>query len=161
MAENDPIRVFVTHDFSESDDYLRVFEFLEGDDHFYYLNVSKPEQRPPAGGLNDIKDELIAQIKASEVVVVLPGIYEQHPDLTSYMLDVAEANDIGIIAIRPFGGMGETPKKLVARIGEPISWNARELIDSIKLTARGEDTHRWEVVDFPGFDADGNETKDE
>ena len=50
MSESNPIRVFATHSFEESDDYLRVFEFLESVDRFYYLNVSKPENLPTTGG---------------------------------------------------------------------------------------------------------------
>lgn len=154
MSEKDPIRVFVTHLFEEGDDYLRVFEFLESDNRFYYLNVSKPENIPASGGTGSIKDELIAQIKSSEVVIVLPAVYEQQPDLVSYMMDVAEANDIGMIAIRPFGGVTETSPKVVARVAEHIDWNAREIVDAIKRVARGEDTARWEVIDFPGFESD-------
>jgi len=154
VSEKDPIRVFVTHLFEESDDYLRVFEFLESDDRFYYLNVSKPENIPASGGTGSIKDEFIAQIKSSEVVIVLPAVYEQQPDLVSYMMDVAEANDIGMIAIRPFGGVAETSPKVVARVAEHIDWNAREIVDAIKRVARGEDTARWEVIDFPGFESD-------
>ncbi|MDH3375324.1 MAG: hypothetical protein OEM85_18350, partial [Gammaproteobacteria bacterium] len=69
MSEKNPIRVFVTHAFHESDDYLRVFEFVESVDRFYYLNVSKPENIPSVGSLEAVKDELIQQIKASEVVI--------------------------------------------------------------------------------------------
>jgi len=152
VSEKNPIRVFVTHAFEEGDDYLRVFEFLESVDRFYYLNVSKPENAPTDGRMESIKDEFIAQIKASEAMIVLPAIFEQKPELVSYMMDVAEANDIGMIPIRPFGGLTEIPKGIVERLGEPISWNARELVDAIKLTARGEDTQRWEVIDFPGFE---------
>ena len=125
MSEKNPIRVFVTHVFEESDDYLRIFEFLESDDRFYYLNVSKPEHIPSDGRIESIKDELIAQIKTSEVVVVLPAIYELKPELVSYMMDVCEASDIGMISIRPFGGVAETPKEIVKRVGEPLEWNAR------------------------------------
>ena len=63
MSEKNPIRVFVTHVFEETHDYLRVFEFLESDDKFYYLNVSKPENIPQQGGMDSIKEELIGQIK--------------------------------------------------------------------------------------------------
>ena len=154
MSEKNPIRVFVSHLFDESDDYLRVFEFLESDDRFYYLNVSKPENIPADGGMERIKDEFIAQIKASEAVIVLPGVYEQKTDLVTYMMDVADANDIGMIAIRPFGGMSETSPKIVARVAEHIDWNAREMVDAIRRVARGEDTARWEVIDFPGFESD-------
>jgi hypothetical protein len=155
VSEAKPIRVFVTHTFEESDDYLRVFEFLESDDRFYYLNVSKPENKPSDGAPAAIKDELIAQIKASEAVIVLPSAFENNPDLVDYMMDVADANKIGMITVRPFGGMSETPAKIIERTGEPIDWKAREMVDAIRLTARGQDTTRWEVVDFPGFGPDG------
>ena len=154
MSEDNPIRVFVTHTFEESDDYLRVFEFLESDDRFYYLNVSKPENVPSGGGLAAIKDELIAQIKASEAVIILPAVFEQKGDLVNYMMDVADANKIGMIAVRPYGGMTETPQAIVDRVQEHIEWNNREMIDALKRVARGEDTSRWEVVDFPGFEAE-------
>ena len=155
MSESNPIRVFVTHSFEESDDYLRVFEFLESVDRFYYLNVSKPENLPAAGGPEAIKDELIRQIKASEAMIVLSDVFDREADLVRYMMDVAQANSIGMIAIRPFGGMTETVEEVVERANEHIEWNDREMADAIKRQGRGEDTARWEVVDFPGFDADG------
>ena len=71
MTENNPIRVFTTHTFAESDDYLRVFEFLENVDRFYYLNVSKHENMPTTGGAQEIKDELIHQIREAEDIFVL------------------------------------------------------------------------------------------
>ena len=155
MSEKNPIRVFVTHAFAESDDYLRVFEFLESVDRFYYLNVSKPENIPSEGGLEAIKDELIRQIKAAEVVVVVSDVYGVKTDLAKYMMDVADANGINMIAIKPFGGMAETAPEVVGRVKEHIEWNNRELVDAIKRQGRGEDTARWEVIDFPGYDADG------
>lgn len=155
MSENNPIRVFATHSFDETDDYLRIFEFLESVDRFYYLNVSQPENLPTTGGQQEVKDELIRQIKASEAVIVLPSILEQNKDLAHFMMDVAEANNIGMITIKPFGGLVDTPQELVDRCAEHIEWNDREMVDALKRQARNEDTSRWEVLDFPGFDENG------
>ncbi len=157
MSEKNPIRVFVAHTFIESDDYLRIFEFLESVDRFFYVNVSKPENIPAQGGLEAIKDELIAQIKDSEVVVIVNDALAEKPDLVDYMMDVAEANDINIISIQPFGHIGETPPQIVGRVKDDMEWNARTIADAITYQARGQETSRWEVVDFPGFDSDGNE----
>jgi len=155
LSESNPIRVFATHCFDETDDYLRIFEFLESVDRFYYVNVSQPENLPTTGGAQELKDELIKQIKASEAVIVLPSTFEQNKDLTNFMLDVAEANNIGMITIRPFGGIHQTPPELVERCAEQIEWNDREMVDALRRQARGEDTARWEVLDFPGFDENG------
>lgn len=154
MSEDNPIRVFVTHAFSESDDYLRVFEFLECVDRFYYFNVSHPEDRP-AGGMNEVKEVLIRQIRDSEAVIVLPALYEAQTDLVNFMMDAANANGKPIITIRPYGRVKQTPKALLERSKEHIEWNAREMVDALRRQARREDTNRWEVIDFPGYDEHG------
>lgn len=71
------------------------------------------------------------------------------------MMDVADANHKNMIAIRPFGGVLETPEAIESRCKELIEWNDREMADALRRQARGQDTARWEVLDFPGFDADG------
>jgi hypothetical protein len=155
VYEDNPIRVFATHSFEESEDYLRVFEFLESVDRFYYLNVSKPENLPTTGGPQALKEELINQIKSAEAMFVLASVYKQNKELVNFMMKVAEANKISLIVIRPFGGIQETPPELLERCAEAIEWNDRELADSLKRQARGEETSRWEVIDFPGFDENG------
>jgi len=149
MSESNPIRVFVTHNFQESDDYLRVFEFLESVDRFFYINCAKPENVPESGGLEAIRDEFIAQIKECEAVIVLASLYAEQGDLVKYQMDVAEANQKPVIALRPFGGLLETPPELVEKASEHIEWNEREMVDSLKRQARLEDTSRWDVIDFP------------
>jgi hypothetical protein len=149
VSEDNPIRVFVTHNFKETPDYLRVFEFLESVERFFYLNTSKPENVPESGGLEAIKDELIVQIKECEAVIVLASLYTEQQELVSYQMDVADANEKPMIVIRPFGGMLESPEDLVARCNEHIEWNEREIVDAVKRQARLEDTTRWDVIDFP------------
>ncbi len=148
MSEDNPIRVFVAHSFQEGDDYLRVFEFLESDERFFYLNVSKPENMPEQGGMDAIKEELIKQIKECEAVIVPATFYMEQNDLARFQLDVAEANEKPLIAIRPFGGLAESPQELVDRVAEHIEWNDREIVDSLKRQARLEDTSRWETIEF-------------
>jgi hypothetical protein len=149
VSENNPIRVFVTHNFKESADYLRVFEFLESVERFFYITCSKPENVPQGGGMAAIKDELIAQIKECEAVIALASLYADNEDLVRYQLDVAEANEKPIIVIRPFGGVAETAPQLLERSNEHIEWNEREIVDALKRQARLEDTARWDVIDFP------------
>ncbi len=161
MSESNPYRVFVTHAFEESFDYLRVFEFLESDDRFYYLNRSKPENMPETGGLDAMKDELIEQIKEAEVIVVLPAVAESQPDLVRFQMDVAEANKIGIVAMKHVGGLGDIPKDVEERAKEVVEWNEREMVDAIKRAGRGEDTQRWEVIDFPGIEELMKDNEDE
>ncbi len=149
MSEKKPIQIYVSHLFAEDADYLRVFEFLESVDRFFYINVSKPENIPQSGGLDAIKDEFIAQIKEAEAVVILAAHFEENVELVRFQMDVAEANEKPIVAIRPFGGLNETAEELTNRVAEHLVWNAREIADAIRRQARLEDTARWDVIDFP------------
>lgn len=149
VYEDNPIRVFVTHTFTEDEDYLRFFEFLEGQDRFFYINCSKPENMPGSGDMDAIKQELINQIKDAEAVVVLASQFARKTELIRFQMDVADAHEKPMIALRPFGGVAETPPELVERISEHIEWNSREIADALRRQARLEDTSRWDVIDFP------------
>ena len=70
-------------------------------------------------------------------------------------MDVPDANGIGKVALRPFGGMRETPEEMVERCAESIDWNERERADALRRQACGEDTSRSEALNFPGFNANG------
>ena len=105
--------------------------------------------------MEEIKDALIQQIKNAEAVFLVPSLYDAQPDLIEFMMDVADANEKPMIVIRPFGRVKPTPQVLVDRANEHIEWNAREIVDAIKRQARLEDTSRWDVVDFPGYDEHG------
>lgn len=149
MSESNPIRIFVSHLFAEDPDYLRLFEFLESVDRFYYLNCSKPENMPAGGGQEAMRDELIEQVKAAEAVVILATHYADNEELAKFQLDVAEANEKPIIVVRPYGGVTSTAETLAARAHEHLEWNEREIADAIRRQARLEDTTRWDVIDFP------------
>ncbi len=149
MSEDNPIRVYVSHNFLEDDDYLRVFEFLEGVDRFFYVNCSKPENVPESGGLEAAKEELIKQITESEAVIILATHFNDNTELVRFQMDAAEANGKPMIAIRPFGGVAESDDELVDRVKEHIDWNERDIADALRRQARLEDTARWDVVDFP------------
>ncbi|MFQ5548175.1 MAG: TIR domain-containing protein [Woeseia sp.] len=149
MSEDNPIRVFVAHNFAEDDDYLRVFEFLASLERFFYVNCSKPENMPAAGGLEAIKAELTSQIVESEAVIIPASTFSEHSDLVRFQMDTAEAHGKPLIAIRPFGGIAETPDELVGRVNEHINWNEREIAHALRRQARLQDTSRWDVIDFP------------
>ncbi len=46
-SPSNPIRLFVTHVWVETEDYTRVFEYLEASGTFYYTNTSQPHAKRP------------------------------------------------------------------------------------------------------------------
>ncbi len=148
MSEKDPIRLFVTHLFHESDDYLRLFEYLESVDNFFYINCSKPEAVP--GGAGDaFKEALLEQIKEAEILVVLGTLHEQKREWVEYQIEVAKARSMPVVSVNSFGATVALSKALIDASDDILDWNAREIVDAIRAKARNEDTNRWDVIDFP------------
>jgi len=148
MSEDNPIRVFVTHVFSDHSDYHRVFEYLESASNFYYSNCSKPDDIPTTGGQEAIRDSLLEQIRGAEIVVILSTMFSENQNLITFQMDAAQAAEIPLIALEPFGGSGTLPAEVEARAAEVVGWNDRTMVDVIRREARHEDTQRWDVIEF-------------
>jgi len=148
MSQENPVRIFVTHCFSQNDDYFRVFEFLESSPNFFYKNVSNPDAVPAAGGLEALKEELRNQIQLAEIIIVLASVLEQNRDLFTFQLNAAQANDKPLIALERYGLVGDLPAEIKDRCNAVAPWNERMMIDMILREARHEATNRWDVIEF-------------
>lgn len=146
MSEKRPIRVFVSHVFTEHPDYLRVFEYLESAANFFYVNCSDP-QPPESAGKEAMKEKLLQQIRDCEAVVVISSMFSENKDWITFEMDAAQAAELPIIALEPFGG-GKLPAEVEARSAEVVGWNDRMMVDAIRRQARHEETSRWEVIEF-------------
>src|SRR5882672_9975039 len=85
-----PIRLFVTHTWAENDDYTRIFEYLEASGTFYFLNTSQPQAKRPIDKESQ-REDLRRQIAPSEVIVVLPAVYQIAPELVLFQMNFAKA----------------------------------------------------------------------
>lgn len=148
MSENNPIRIFVTHTFSDNSDYVRVFEYLESVSNFFYKNCSDPDQRPASGNKEDLKEELRTQITAAEIVLLPAGMYPEHREWLMYQMVAAKASSIPLVALEPFGGVGNVHADITARVVATVAWNEREIVDAVRQYARGEQTTRFETIEF-------------
>ncbi|MBK7250313.1 MAG: hypothetical protein IPI06_05375 [Gammaproteobacteria bacterium] len=147
MSQQNPIRIFVTHLWEESDDYLRVFEYLESARNFFYRNLSRPDARP-SGGKEAQKEQLREQIRACEVVIALSSLHPHDADLLAFQVLFAKASDKPVLLLPGFGS-GQAPPKALADLSDAIvGWDERGIIDAIRREARHEDTTRWDVVEF-------------
>jgi hypothetical protein len=148
MSAKNPIRLFVTHAFASHADYHRVFEYLEASPNFFYRNCSVPDHPPTTGGKEALKEEYRTQLKNAEVVVVLSSLYLENEYWTTYQMDVAQANNVPLVVVEPFGGNIKVPAEVSKRASEVIGWNERVMVDTVRRLARHEDTARWDVIEF-------------
>lgn len=148
MSQRDPIRVFVTHAWEQSDDYQRVFEFLESARNFYYRNCSSPERHPVDKSVEGLRESLRQQISPSEVVVALSSLFVASRDQLVFQLHYAKASDKPVILLPGFGREVVLPRDVSGLADVSVGWDERALVDAIRLQARHEDTTRWDTIEF-------------
>ena len=147
MSQADPIRVFVSHVWEPSDDYLRVFEFLESARNFFYKNTATPEHLP-TGDKEALREDLRRQIKEAEVAILLPSLYAKHQDLITFQALFAQASSKPVVLLKYFGADAPLPKALADLANVVVDWDERGLVDAIRQEARHENTARWDVIEF-------------
>ena len=147
MSQANPVRLFVTHAWETSDEYLRVFEYLESARNFFYKNYSTPDKRP-AGDKEALREDLRRQIAPVEAVIALSSLYVTQPDLLTFQLLFAQASNKAVVLLKPFGGKGEAPKSILDLVDEVVAWDERGLVDAIRRQARHEETTRFDTIEF-------------
>jgi hypothetical protein len=147
MSQNNPIRLFVTHAWETTDEYLRIFEYLESSRNFFYKNLSGPD-KAPAGGKEADREELRRQMAQAEAVIGLPGLYAKHNELLVFELTFAKASDKPVILLKHFGSNMPLPKQLLDLSDQVVDWDERGLVDAIKKQARHEESTRWDTIEF-------------
>jgi hypothetical protein len=146
ISQTNPVRLFVCHVFEETDDYLRVFEYLESSHNFFYLNCSDPTQRLQNEAA--MKEELRRQIGLAETVIILATAFAQQRDWVNWELNCAKGLNKPVIVMETFGVKEKLPVQLEALADEVVGWDERLLCDAIRRTARHEDTTRWDTIEF-------------
>ncbi len=144
---SDPIRLFVTHAWEESDDYVRVFEYLEAPRTFYYRNTSQPHVRRPPDREAE-REELRRQLAPCEVVILVPAVYRTAADLVLFQMHFAKSAERPIVAMENFGSDEALPAAIRQLADEIVPWNERELIDALRRQARHQETTRWDTIEF-------------
>lgn len=147
MSESNPYQIFVSHNWQKNDDYLRVFEYLEATDKFFYLNLSDPEKIPDDVSKEGLRAALRDQADGAEVMILLTSMVKEHRDQADYLIKMAKAMAIPIICIKLYGSEDVTPE-IRQQADVVVDWNTIEIVDAVKAQARGEDVERWDVVEF-------------
>ena len=148
MSQQNPILVYVTHAWETSDDYLRVFEFLESARNFYYRNCSEPEHRPVDQGVEGLREDYRRQMRPAEVVVALGSLYARNRDALLFQLHFAQGSKKPVVLLSGFGRELALPRDVTDMVNERVGWEQRGLVDAIRRTARHENTGRWDTIEF-------------
>lgn len=148
MSESNPIRLYAVHGWQQDEDYVRLFEYMESADNFFYRTLSDPNAQSPQGDGTAARRSLINEaLKQTECVVCTAGTWEHFNDWARFTVETARSLDIPVVAVEHFG-----PKNIDIRLkghaAETVGWDSRSIVDAIRREARHEDTTRFDMIEF-------------
>jgi len=125
-------KLFISHAWKYNDAYKRMVKFLDEANHFSYWNYSVPEHNPvDANNRVKLAEELRQQIRPTEIVVILGGMYVSHSDWIQFEIDYAKYLNKPILGIRPWNAQ-RMPQAIQDTADEIVGWNTSSIVEAIR-----------------------------
>ena len=132
MPELKRYRLFASHAWHRSDDYLRIFEFLDNANNFIYANHSVPMDNAFDGlSHSQLEEQIRNQIRPVQCVIILSGIYVSYSSWIQFEIDFAKSLSKPIIGIRPWGSE-RMPTAVQQAANIIVGWNTNSIVDAIR-----------------------------
>ena len=135
MPELRNYRLFISHAWRYHDGYDRLIKFLDAALNFRYSNYSVPTSKKFEKMSNaELKDELRDQIRPTQCVLVLGGIYVSYSTWIQFEIDYAKQLAKPIIGIKPWGSE-RTPQAVTQAANIIVGWNTDSIVSAIRQYA--------------------------
>lgn len=127
---------FISHAWAYHDEYVRLEEMLRSAPNFLFRNSSVPKTDsflPPitAEKLTAAIDE---QIRITNIVMILSGMYAAHSDWISTEIAIAAKYQKPIIGIVPWGQQ-RLPTQVQKAAKEMVHWRTDSIVSAIRKYA--------------------------
>ena len=131
MPELKTYRVFISHAWTYNADYYRLEEMLNDAPNIYWQNYSVPEHDPRYGGKRALTQALYNQIRPTNIVIILAGMYVSYSDWIQTEIDIALEMDKPILGIAPWGSR-KIPQAVQDAADEIVGWNTQSIVKAIR-----------------------------
>lgn len=128
-------RVFISHAWDYSDDYLRIVKMLNDAPLFHWANHSVPRHDPLLVTSDAaLERKLRDQMRLAQIVVILSGMYVNHRKWIQKEIDMATTMGKPIVAVVPWGAE-RTPLVLQYVARDMVRWNTGSIVTAIRRHA--------------------------
>ncbi len=132
MPELKNYRLFISHAWRYHDGYDRIIKFLDGANNFKYSNYSVPTaDRFDQMSNAKLKEELKDQIRPTQCVLILGGIYVSYSSWIQFEIDFAKELGKPIVGIKPWGSE-RTPQAVTQAANTIVGWNTDSIVSAIR-----------------------------
>lgn len=132
MALLKTYRVFISHAWHYSADYLRVVQFLDAAPRFRWMNLSVPEHDPLS--MHDLAYELRNQMRPADVFIIIAGMYVNHSESIDFEMSFARRIGHPIIALWPRGNV-RMPLSIQRAATAFVGWSTASIVGAIRQYA--------------------------
>ncbi len=127
-------RLFICHDWEYSDDYARACTLLDSARNFDWENLSVP-YHDPLDTNDELEYNLRNQIRPSDVLIVLAGMYTPHSFWMPWELRFAHRIGLPILGVAPYGNT-RVPKAVRNAAWEVVGWRTNSIVEEVRRLAR-------------------------
>ncbi|MCL4535186.1 MAG: TIR domain-containing protein [Bacteroidetes bacterium] len=125
-------KLFISHAWTQSDDYDRLISLLRAAPNFRWRNLSVPRPDPALGASEKALDlQLRGQVLDSHALLILSGLYEAQPRWVQAAINAGLAMNKPIIGVQPWNG-GGIPWRVQSVAYEMVGWDADSLVAAIQ-----------------------------
>lgn len=122
--------LFITQ-VKETDEEYQRFTGRLGDAHDFIYENHSDNGLSGTADIDELKKTIKGQINASDMVIVLSGLYPTYKNIIMVVMDLAQAMEKPVLLIRPYG-MENVPEELEKLSKGVIGWSASCIAASIK-----------------------------
>lgn len=130
--------IFISHAWMYSEHYCMVEDWLDENQSKYLLswdNYSVPLHAPDLdintfAGKEKLREKLDGQIKRASIILILSGMYFNHPDWIEYEILTAVNNEKYIIGVKPWG-QERIPQVITNNANVIIEWSKPNIIKAL------------------------------
>lgn len=127
---------FISHAWQYHDDYVRLEGMLKNARNFSFRNSSVPKTDAIPTPITDAKltAAIDEQIRITNIVIILSGMYAAHSDWISKEIAIAAKYQKPIIGVIPWGQQ-KIPTVVQTASKEIIRWNTDSIVSAIRQHA--------------------------
>ena len=125
--------IFISHAWQHSEHYWTIVKWFNDEPNFAWRNCSVPSHDSlPNKTSKGLSDGMSKQIRPSQVVVILAGMYASHSSWIDYEIKEAQRMGKSIVGVRPWNQQ-RVPQNVQDASSVPIvGWNSSSIVTAVR-----------------------------
>ncbi|MFW9924936.1 MAG: TIR domain-containing protein [Candidatus Thorarchaeota archaeon] len=131
MSQGKRVRLFISHSWDYSDEYVELVNFLRNLTEFNFYNYSVPKHNPlKADNDKELLTELCEQLRGCHILVVLATMRPSYSDWIQKEILIANVYGKPVLAIKP-KKQKRISSFLITYSDKIVPWNTRSIRKAI------------------------------